>query len=87
MLEAKLAVPWFAFAFVGGVLFDSLRLLSSGIVAVAAEIDTFFLAMAMAALGLATHLGVKPLLLAAILFVWLVMGGALINRRAPALLA
>ena len=91
--KARLAVPWFAFAFVGVVLFNSLRLLSPGIVAVATEIDTFFLAMAMAALGLATHLGairkagVKPLLLAAILFVWLVMGGALINRWVPALLA
>ena len=42
--------------------------------------------MAMAALGLATQIscirkaGIKPLLLALILFVWLVVGGALINR-------
>jgi uncharacterized integral membrane protein (TIGR00698 family) len=91
--KAQLAVPWFAFAFVGVVLFNSLRLLSPGVVAVTTAIDTFFLAMAMAALGLATHLGairkagVKPLLLAAILFVWLVIGGALINRWVPALLA
>ena len=48
--------------------------------------------MAMAALGLATHLssirkaGLKPLLLAAILFAWLVVGGGLINRWVPALL-
>lgn len=43
--------------------------------------------MAMAALGLSTHLqairskaGIKPVLLALILFGWLVTGGALINR-------
>ena len=48
--------------------------------------------MAMAALGLSTHVsairkaGIKPLLLASILFVWLVVGGALINGFVPALL-
>ena len=47
----------------------------------------------MAALGLSTHLGavpnagVKPVLLAAILFSWLVIGGAQINRWVSALLA
>ena len=85
-VKAKLAVPWFAFAFVGVVLFNSLNLLPPSMVAVTTEIDTFLLAMAMAALGLATHIssirkaGIKPLLLALILFAWLVMGGALINR-------
>ena len=90
--KARLAVPWFAFAFVGVVLFNSLSLLSSEVVAITTEIDTAFLAMAMAALGLSTHLsairraGVKPLLLALILFGWLVSGGALINRWVPAVL-
>lgn len=48
--------------------------------------------MAMAALGLSTHgasirqAGVKPLLLASILFCWLVAGGALINHWVPAVL-
>lgn len=84
--KAKLAVPWFAFAFIGVVLFNSLNLLPPSVVALTTEIDTILLAMAMAALGLATHIssirnaGVKPLLLALILFVWLVIGGALINR-------
>lgn len=84
--KAKLAVPWFAFAFVGVVLFNSLNLLPASVVAMTTEIDTILLAMAMAALGLATHIssirkaGIKPLLLALILFVWLVLGGALINR-------
>ena len=91
--KAKLAVPWFAFGFVAVVLFNSLRLLPASVVAVTTEVDTVLLAMAMAALGLSTHLGairragVKPLLLAAILFGWLVVGGALINRWVPLLLA
>lgn len=91
--SAKLAVPWFAFGFVGVVLFNSLQLLPRQVVAITTEADTVLLAMAMAALGLATHLGairkagLKPLLLAAVLFGWLVIGGALINRWVPALLA
>ena len=91
-VKAKLAVPWFAFAFVGVVLFNSLNLLPAGVVATTTEIDTFLLAMAMAALGLATHIssirkaGIKPLLLALILFCWLVVGGAIINRWVFALL-
>ncbi|MEO5794990.1 MAG: YeiH family protein [Rhodoferax sp.] len=87
-----LAVPWFAFGFVAVVLFNSLHWLPAPVLAFAAELDTVLLAMAMAALGLATHLGairkagIKPLLLATMLFGWLVIGGALINRWIPALL-
>lgn len=88
----KLAVPWFAFGFVAVVLFNSLQWLPASVVAVTTEIDTALLAMAMAALGLCTHIGAirkagaKPLLLALILFGWLIVGGALINRWVPALL-
>ncbi len=90
--KAKLPVPWFAFAFVGMVMFNSLNLLPQSVVTTAIEIDNIFLAMAMAALGLSTHIssirkaGIQPLLLALILFVWLVLGGALINRWVFALL-
>lgn len=90
---AQLTMPWFAFGFVGVVLFNSLQLLPAPVVAMATDLDTVLLAMAMAALGLATHVGairqagLKPLLLAAVLFTWLVVGGALINRWVPALLA
>lgn len=48
-------------------------------------LDNFLLALAMGALGLTTHIsaiakaGTKPLKLAAVLFLWLVIGGALIN--------
>ena len=88
----KLAVPWFAFGFVAVVLFNSLQWLPASVVAVITEIDTALLAMAMATLGLSTHIGAirkagaKPLLLALILFGWLIVGGALINRWVPALL-
>lgn len=88
----KLAVPWFAFGFVAVVLFNSLQWLPASVVAETTEIDTALLAMAMAALGLSTHIGAirkagaKPLLLALILFGWLIVGGALINRWVPALL-
>lgn len=90
--KAKLAVPWFAFGFIAVVLFNSLQLLPAKATAVITDIDTVLLAMAMAALGLATHFsairkaGVKPLVLASILFVWLVVGGALINHWVPVLL-
>ena len=90
--KGQLAVPWFAFGFVAVVLLNSLQWLPASVVAVTIEIDTALLAMAMAALGLATHIGAirkagaKPLLLALILFGWLIVGGALINRWVPALL-
>jgi uncharacterized integral membrane protein (TIGR00698 family) len=81
----KLAIPWFAFAFIGMVLFNSLALLPRAVVAAAVDADTFLLAMAMGALGLTAHIcalrraGIKPLLLGAVLFAWLIGGGVLIN--------
>lgn len=79
-------IPWFAFGFVGVVLVNSLALLPAGLVAIADQLDTLLLAMAMGALGLCTHVsavrqaGVRPLQLAGLLFVWLIVGGAAINR-------
>ena len=90
--KGKITVPWFAFGFVAVVLFNSLQWLPAGVTAVVTDIDTGLLAMAMAALGLSTHFsairkaGVRPLLLASILFAWLLAGGALINRWVPVLL-
>jgi len=81
----KFTIPWFAFAFIGVVVFNSLALLPHPVVATAIDVDTFLLAMAMGSLGLTTHLsairraGMKPLMLGSLLFVWLVGGGALIN--------
>lgn len=85
-------VPWFAVIFVAVAGFNSLALLPAGVVAGIIDADTMLLATAMAALGLSTHLsairmaGVKPLALAATLFIWLVVGGAAINVGVAALL-
>jgi uncharacterized integral membrane protein (TIGR00698 family) len=82
----RVTVPWFALGFVAMVLFNSLQWLPAYFVRVAVDVDTFLLAMAMAALGLTTHVsairkaGVKPLLLGLVLAFWLIVGGALINR-------
>jgi uncharacterized integral membrane protein (TIGR00698 family) len=81
----RLTIPWFAFAFIGMVVFNSLAVLPHAVVGAAIDLDTFLLAMAMGALGLTTHLsairraGIKPLLLGGLLFIWLVGGGAAIN--------
>jgi uncharacterized integral membrane protein (TIGR00698 family) len=90
---ARLSIPWFAFAFIGVVVLGSIWPLSEPAKATALNVDTVLLAMAMAALGLSTHLtairqaGAKPLLLALALFVWLVAGGALINHLVQVCLA
>jgi uncharacterized integral membrane protein (TIGR00698 family) len=86
-------VPWFALGFIGMVLFNSLHWLPGSVVGPLTDLDTLLLAMAMAALGLTTraaaivHAGPRPLLLALVLFVWLIVGGALVNRGVAALAA
>ncbi len=88
----RLAIPWFAFAFIAVVGLHSTSLLPHAAVAEGIEIDTLLLAMAMAGLGLTTHVsairraGVKPLMLGTLLFIWLVAGGAAINRVVMTLL-
>ena len=85
MEQSPLRIPWFAFGFIGMVLFNSSALLPQGVRIALVDVDTFILAMAMAALGLTTHVsairnaGIKPLLLGGVLFVWLILGGGLIN--------
>ena len=82
----RLALPWFAFGFVAVVAFNSLAALPSALVAHVNDADNVLLAMAMAALGISTHFssirtaGIKPLLFAACLFGWLIVGGAAINN-------
>ncbi|TWC69717.1 YeiH family protein [Herbaspirillum sp. SJZ099] len=91
--RGKLSIPWFAFAFIGVVLLNSLLPLPAAVAQLVLQVDTLLLAMAMAALGLTTHLsairnaGVKPMILGAILFAWLVIGGALVNGALGRLLA
>jgi uncharacterized integral membrane protein (TIGR00698 family) len=72
-----MVIPWFALGFVAVAGLNSLAVLPPAIVSLVIDIDGALLAMAMAGLGLTTHMsavrkaGIKPLALAALLFVWL----------------
>ncbi|WP_159564707.1 YeiH family protein [Budvicia diplopodorum] len=83
--KTPIVIPWFAVLFIVVAGFNSLNLLPAALVNVIINLDTVFLCMAMAALGLTTHVsaikqaGVKPILLASLLFIWLIVGGAIIN--------
>ncbi|WP_299999317.1 YeiH family putative sulfate export transporter [uncultured Cedecea sp.] len=88
----KITLPWFALLFIAVAVFNSFNLLPENIVSALIFIDTLLLAMAMAALGLTTHIsalkkaGARPLLLALMLFIWLLVGGAAINLVTHSLL-
>ncbi|WP_198969929.1 YeiH family protein [Xylophilus sp. ASV27] len=88
---AGLAIPWFALGFVAVAGVHSLGVLPRPVVELALDLDLVLLAMAMAALGLTTHVsairqaGLRPLGLAALLFAWLVAGGAAVNQWLPRL--
>ncbi|WP_257386619.1 putative sulfate exporter family transporter [Tahibacter caeni] len=85
-------MPWFAVAFVGVVIVHSLAPLPGRAVDTSNAIDLLLLCMAMTAPGLTTRLsaircaGPKPLLLAFLLFVRLVVGGAAIDTAVRRLL-
>ncbi|WP_295747782.1 YeiH family protein [Undibacterium sp.] len=80
-----ISFPWFTLGFMLVVALNSLAWLSAEVVNWLINFDGLLMAMAMAALGLTTHVsvirqaGIKPLLLGALLFLWLMLGGALIN--------
>jgi len=84
--KSKILVPWFAVYFVVVAGFNSLNLLPNVIVGLINNIDTFMLAMAMSALGIETNfakiktVGMKPLYLAGILFLWLIFGGYALTK-------
>ncbi len=92
--KSKIAIPWFAFGFIGIICLNSLLQYLLGVDSVkeiplngAIEyLDTFMLTMAMTALGTDTSIdkfkqaGAKPFLLAALIYVWLVGGGYLLSR-------
>ena len=83
--KAKIIIPWFAVLFLAVGAFNSFHLLPQPTVEVILLVDTFLLATAMAALGLRTHAGAikqagaKPILLAALVFAYLIFGGLAIN--------
>ena len=81
----KIAIPWFAVLFIGVAIFNSFDLLPEELVKLFVEIDSFLLISAMAALGLTTQAsaikkaGLKPLVLGTLTYLWLVVGGFLVN--------
>jgi uncharacterized integral membrane protein (TIGR00698 family) len=87
----RMAVPWFALWFVAVVALNSIVALPKPLVAAAISVDNYVLAMAMAALGVTTQVsairtaGIKPLMLAGLLFTWLIFGGLAINAGISAL--
>ena len=90
--ERRIVIPWFALGFVAVAAVNSALVLPHFLVTRAISLDTFLLAMAMAALGVTTHVaairtaGIKPLGLAALLFGWLIFGGLAINTGVSAML-
>lgn len=86
-----MAFPWFAVGFIAIAGFNSFHWLPDTWLTTVNQIDNLLLAMG--ALGVTTRLsavrraGTKPLLLALLLFIWLIVGGATINLGITALLA
>ncbi len=86
------ALPWFALGFVAITAFNSTVSIPAEVKRLLIDFDTLMLAMAMAALGMTTHLsairraGMKPLMLASALFAWLLIGGFAINMIVTRLL-
>jgi len=79
--KPNITIPWFAFGFIAIVGFNSLDLLDKNVVEDINNLDTFALTMAMTALGMETRIekfkevGFKPIYLATILFLWLMIPG------------
>ncbi len=91
--KSKITIPWFAILFIVVAIFNSFHLLPKAVVDMLVTLDTVLLAMAMAALGVTTHVsalkkaGAKPLLMALVLFIWLIVGGGAINLAVHSLMA
>lgn len=80
-----ITIPWFALGFIGVVGFNSLNVLPVSLVDNINQLDNFALTMAMTALGMETRfnkfkgVGFKPIYLASVLFVYLIMAGYLLS--------
>ncbi len=89
----RIVIPWFAVLFIVAAGVNSSNILPASLVEGILHIDMMLLAMAMAALGLRTRFaslrqaGLRPILLAATLFAFLVVGGLGINVAVSSLLA
>ena len=82
----KVPMPWFAILFVAVCGLNSLHIVSEPVRLFLIEFDVFLLTMAMFALGAETNfnkikgLGWKPIMLAGLMFLWLVFGGMAVNK-------
>ncbi|MDO6459601.1 putative sulfate exporter family transporter [Granulosicoccaceae sp. 1_MG-2023] len=89
--KVKMPVPWFALLFLLMPLVNASGVLDAQALGLIGQLDSFLLAMAMAALGVETQLatlrysGAKPMLLGAVLFVVLVFGGPVVALLAGTL--
>jgi len=83
--KRTITIPWFAVLFIVTSGIHSLSLIPQGIIDFIVLIDNALLTLAMVALGLRTHIGairqagIKPLLLASCLCLFLTLGGYVIN--------
>lgn len=77
----RIPVPWFAFGFIACVGINSLGVIPPNATDLIVKFDIFLLTMAMTALGMETSLkevkamGLRPFVLAGVLFIWLLLGG------------
>lgn len=83
---SQIQIPWFAIMFIAVCGFNSLNFLPDAAKTSIIEFDIFLLTMAMFGLGVETNfqkikgLGIKPILLAGVMFVWLVGFGFIVNK-------
>ena len=85
-------MPWFAFGFIAVTALNSVAPLPQPWKGLGMAVDDLLLAMAMAGLGLTTHVsalrraGMRPMVLAALLFAWLLFGGLAVHHMVHAAL-
>ncbi len=90
--KGKITIPWFAFGFLGVIVLNSFagdyvpKEIYGNLISGINGIDTFLLTMAMTALGTDTSIkkfkqaGAKPFCLAALLYIWLLLGGYILVK-------
>ncbi|WP_456485334.1 YeiH family protein [Hydrogenimonas sp.] len=87
----KLVIPWFAVWFVVMSGINSLDIIPASIIGGINQVDTFMLTMAMTALGMETNAGkfkqagIRPILLALLMFAWLIVAGYFVTKWAVAI--
>lgn len=84
--KQKVTIPWFAVAFILVAMVNSLNIIPKPMVEFWNKLDLFILTMAMCALGIETNfskfkgVGMRPIYLGFVLFIWVTCGGYLITK-------